>query len=270
MNPLRKHAANITYTAPTSAPKFGAHPELPMYLQASALLLAEIEQSGASSNTVDFVWDTSDKSITTRGTTTLNFSTGQSNNQDLSSTFGSNISSSTTGATASNGGTPDISLSWTAASNVLEVHGSTNQYWSHIDPSTSVDILQLDLNGGEADPYVTFSVGNGKSLSLDSVLIGHSSVHTGSDSAWTLTISKVGGGQVFSKTTAAMGANDKEQVDFNFTGELNTDYILKFSDNGANHYFAAIDNLKFGHIIQYFRLEWFRSRSGHREGRVLR
>jgi hypothetical protein len=202
---------------------------------------------GGEDAAVTFYWGDNNAS-TTPGTTTLNFSTGQSNNQDLSSTFGSNISSSTTGATASNGGTPDISLSWTAASNVLEVHGSTNQYWSHIDPSTSVDILQLDLNGGEADPYVTFSVGNGKSLSLDSVLIGHSSIHTGSDSAWTLTISKVGGGQVFSKTTAAMGANDKELVRFNFTGELNTDYILKFSDNGANHYFAAIDNLKFGQI----------------------
>ncbi|NDH16479.1 MAG: hypothetical protein EBY48_05260, partial [Opitutae bacterium] len=53
-------AANITYSAPSSAPKFGA-PGAANVLTSSALLLGEIELSGASSNTVDFVWDTSDQ-----------------------------------------------------------------------------------------------------------------------------------------------------------------------------------------------------------------
>ena len=56
----KKASANITYSAPTSAPKFGA-PGAANVLTSSALLLGEIELSGASSNTVDFVWDTSDK-----------------------------------------------------------------------------------------------------------------------------------------------------------------------------------------------------------------
>ena len=35
---------------------------------------------------------------------------------------------------------------------------------------------------------------------------------------------------------------------FNFTGEPDTDYILKFSDNGSNGHHGGIDDLKFGEI----------------------
>ena len=56
----QKATANITYLAPSSAPKFGT-PGAANVLTSSALLLGEIEQSGSASNTVDFVWDTSDK-----------------------------------------------------------------------------------------------------------------------------------------------------------------------------------------------------------------
>jgi hypothetical protein len=45
-----------------------------------------------------------------------------------------------------------------------------------------------------------------------------------------------------------MGINDSELVDFNFTGELGSSYILKFSDNGSNGHHGAIDNLKFSQI----------------------
>ena len=211
----------------------------------NATILAKLDASGTQGSNFSVLGGGLGGGL---GTTNLTFSTGQSNNHDLSNTYGSNISSSSSGATVVYGGTPDISLAWTAAANVLEVHGSTNQYWNHIDSSTSVDVLQLDLNGGEADPYITFSVGVGKALSLESVLIGHSTAQTISDYPWTLTITKVGGSQVFSHTTAAMGAGDKEQVDFNFTGEFGASYILKFSDNGISDASAAIDNLKFSQI----------------------
>jgi len=56
----KKAAGTITYIAPTSAPKFGT-PGAQNVVGDSALLLTEIEQSGASTNIVDFVWDTSDK-----------------------------------------------------------------------------------------------------------------------------------------------------------------------------------------------------------------
>ena len=211
----------------------------------NATILAKLDASGTQGSNFSVLGGGLGGGL---GTTNLTFSTGQSNNHDLSNTYGSNISSSSSGATVVYGGTPDISLAWTAAANVLEVHGSTNQYWNHIDSSTSVDVLQLDLNGGEADPYITFSVGVGKALSLESVLIGHSTAQTISDYPWTLTITKVGGSQVFSHTTAAMGAGDKEQVDFNFKGEFGASYILKFSDNGISDASAAIDNLKFSQI----------------------
>ena len=61
-------------------------------------------------------------------------------------TFGSSLSASTSRANVENGGTPNIGLSWTAASNVLELHSSSS--WDHIDPSSpGVDVLQLDLDG---------------------------------------------------------------------------------------------------------------------------
>ena len=92
------------------------------------------------------------------------------------------------------------------------------------------------------------NVGSGKALYLQSLDIGHATDMTEADSAWTLTINKVGNGQVFSMTTAAMGAGDKEHVNFNFMGQAGSNYILKFNDNGAGHVRACIDNLKFSQI----------------------
>ena len=56
----KKAVGFITYSAQTSAPKFGT-PGAQNVVGDSALILSEIEQTGASSNTVDLVWDTSDK-----------------------------------------------------------------------------------------------------------------------------------------------------------------------------------------------------------------
>ena len=56
----KKAIGNITYSAPTSAAKT-LIPGAQNVVGDSALLLVEIEQSGASSNSVDLVWDTSDK-----------------------------------------------------------------------------------------------------------------------------------------------------------------------------------------------------------------
>ena len=183
------------------------------------------------------------------GTTILDFATGQANNDDLANTFASNLSSSTSGATVINGGTPNISLEWYASSNVLELHGSGNSYWNQIDPGSSgVNVLQLDLDGGEEDPYIVFTVDSGKALFLDSVVIGHGSFQSKADHAWTISITEVGGVEAFTHTTAVMGINDSEFVDFNFTGKFGSSYILKFSDNGSNGHHGAIDNLRFSQI----------------------
>ncbi len=60
MNLPRKHLPTLPTPHPPVLQNLG-HPELPMFLHHLPLLLGEIELSGASSNTVDFVWDTSDK-----------------------------------------------------------------------------------------------------------------------------------------------------------------------------------------------------------------
>ena len=59
----KKAASTITYSAPTTAPKFGA-PGAQNIVGDSALILAENEQSGAFSNTVDLFWDTADRGTT--------------------------------------------------------------------------------------------------------------------------------------------------------------------------------------------------------------
>lgn len=172
--------------------------------------------------------------------TLLTFDTGQDNNADLSFTFASNLSADILGANISNGATPDIGLTWAPLPNVLELHGAVS--FSSVGDGK---VLQMDLNGGEADPTLTFAANSGFALQLNSLVIGHASDMTEPDHAWTLTLSEDGGPQVFAHTTALLGAADTETVNFNFTGTLGTDYVLKFDDGGADHVRGGIDNLSF-------------------------
>lgn len=178
----------------------------------------------------------------------LTFDTGQGNNADLSLTFGSNLSADLAGANVSNGTTPNIGLTWAPSPNVWEVHGATS--FDPLDPSNSgVDVLQMDLDGGEADPTLTFVTAPSVALQLNSLLIGHALDMTEPANAWTLTIAEAGGGlQVFTHTTAVLGAGDTEVVTFNFTGNLGVDYVLQFDDGGADHPRGAIDNLSFSQL----------------------
>ena len=79
--------------------------------------------------------------------------------------------------------------------------------FADIDDTISTDgkVLQLDLNGGEADQTITFSVDAGFTFQLNSLVIGHASDQTGPANTWTLTLTEVGGSQVFSHTTIALG-----------------------------------------------------------------
>ena len=56
----KKTSSTIIYSAGSTLPKYGSA-EATNIVGDSALLLAEIEQSGADSNTVDFIWDTADR-----------------------------------------------------------------------------------------------------------------------------------------------------------------------------------------------------------------
>ena len=185
---------------------------------------------------------------TSANASTLPFDTGQSNNQDLSLTFGSNLSADIAGANIDNGATADIGLSWAPSPNVWEVHGSSN-VWNTLDPTAGiVDVVQMDVNGGEPDPTVTFSVDAGSRLRLNSLDIGQSSDKGPSSNAWTISIAELGGGQVYSHTTAALGASDTEAVAFNFVGKEGTDYVLRFDDGGEDAFSTAIDNLSFNQL----------------------
>jgi len=185
---------------------------------------------------------------TSANASTLTFDTGQGNNADLSLTFGSNLSADITGANIDNGATADIGLAWAPSPNVWEVHGSSN-VWNTLDPTAGiVDVVQMDVNGGEPDPTVTFSVDAGSRLRLNSLDIGQSSDKGPSSNAWTISIAELGGGQVYSHTTAALGASDTEAVAFNFVGKEGTDYVLRFDDGGEDAFSTAIDNLSFNQL----------------------
>ncbi len=183
------------------------------------------------------------------GASTLTFDTGQSSNNDLPLTFASRLSTAIPGASIANGATPNIALTWAPSPNVLEVHG--DPAFDTVDPGnagSNVDVLQLDLNGGEADPTITFDVDDDYSLRLNSLVIGHATNMVETPHAWTITISEDGGPQVFSYTTGTLGPGDTELVTFNFIGQKGTNYVLKFDDGGADHVRAAIDTLSFNQV----------------------
>jgi hypothetical protein len=128
------------------------------------------------------------------------------------------------------------------------VHGSTG-VWDTLDPSAGiVDVVQLDVNDAASDPTVTFSVDAGSRLRLNSLDIGQSSDKGPTSNAWTISISELGGSEVLSHTTAALGANDTEAVAFNFVGKEGTDYVLRFDDGGEDAFSTAIDNLSFNQL----------------------
>jgi len=177
--------------------------------------------------------------------TVLTFDTGQGNNADLSLTFGSNLSTNMAGGSISNGATPTIGLAWAPSPNVWEIHSATS---FQVVFGTGQTVVQLDVNGGEADPTITFSVDDGAKLQLNSLVIGHANDQTGEAFDWTITLSEDGGPQVFSHTTAAL-FRGKETVTFDFTGEAGVDYVLKFDDGGQDTAYAAIDDLSFSQIL---------------------
>jgi hypothetical protein len=75
----KKTSTTIVYSAGTSGPKWGSS-EATNIVGDSALLLAEIEQSGAESNTVDFVWDTVNRNsiiVSDWNSSALNVGTGK-------------------------------------------------------------------------------------------------------------------------------------------------------------------------------------------------
>ena len=171
---------------------------------------------------------------------------GLASNADLPLDFASHLSADIGGATVTNGATPNIALAWAPSPNVWEVHGSA--VWDAMDPGAGTDVVQMDVDGGVADPTILFTVPSGVALKMNSLDIGHATDQTEQAYAWTITVSEFGGSEVFTHTTTALGPGDVEAVEIDFTGDAGTDYELRFDDGGADTVRAAIDNLSFNQI----------------------
>jgi hypothetical protein len=157
------------------------------------------------------------------------------NNTPLPTSHGSNLTTDVTGASVSNGATPDIALAWaggTGNSPRWENYTGTS-YWAALT-GNSGNVAQMEYPKAANPMTVTFTVGAGEALQLNSVDIGmatdkHDTYY------WDVTITEVGGSEVFSTLTAAMDGDGSSgvkalTVDFNFTGTLGTDYVLAFND----------------------------------------
>jgi glycerophosphoryl diester phosphodiesterase len=235
----------------TTALDAGLSPETTYYYALAAT-------NGSNGSVTDFaraVTNATTLGIGSGGQTVIRFNgMTQNSNAVLPADFGSNLSSDIPGAAVFNGGTPDIALSWsphpeTGGSPVWEVHGST--VWNALDPANSgVDVCQIDLANESAppDPTVTFTVADGLALQLNSLDLGNATDQSEAPFSWTITISEVGGLQVFSYTTAAMSGGDTEHVTFDFTGDDGVDYVLRFTPSTFNRHRTAIDNLSFSQV----------------------
>jgi hypothetical protein len=170
----------------------------------------------------------------------------QGNNVNLPGDFGSNLDASIPGATVSDGGTPQIALTWGGD---WETHGSG--VWDALDPANSgVDIAQMEAGTHS----ITFTVANGQALKLNSVDIGMATDKTATYT-FTITISEVGGAVVATYTPPAMDGDGSsgvqaQTVALNFTGDPGVDYKLEFSDSPDTNG-GAIDNLYFSQVAPF-------------------
>jgi hypothetical protein len=193
------------------------------------------------------------------------------NNDGIPASFGSNLSSDIGGANVSNGATPDIALAWgggtTNTGDVLangwDIHGRSVDFWEALDStgptSTTPTIGQMEYPTDASPMTVTFTVDTAWALQLNSVDIGMANDKIDTY-YFDVTISEVGGSEVFSTLTAAMDGDGGTglqalTVDFDFTGTLGTDYVLAFREadsfgniiTGTNG--GAIDNLSFSQAV---------------------
>ncbi|YCM45252.1 PEP-CTERM sorting domain-containing protein [Verrucomicrobiaceae bacterium 227] len=179
------------------------------------------------------------------------------NNTELPTTLGSNLTSDVAGATVINGATPDIDLEWAGSNGGWDLYAG-GTYWAALETATG-RIGQLEYPTTQTPMTITFAVADGQALQLNSVDIGMATDKTDTY-YFDITISEVGGGEVFNFLTAAMdgdGSSGVETltVDFNFTGTPGTDYVLAFNDvdslgnDTISNNGGAIDNLSFNQVI---------------------
>ena len=192
-------------------------------------------------------------------TVVLTFKTGQANNQTISSTYGSAITTTTDAHIITGSGCPDINIDWnTAGGNglayVWEIHGASS--FATAFGSTNLPILQMDLNaftsgqggGTPTNPTIKFTTTTASAqVKIVGFRIGDATDRTAAASAWILNIyeNDTTGNKVYTQTTNAMGAGDFQDIVINYMGAEGVNYMLEFDDQGTNGYTTAINNLTF-------------------------
>lgn len=201
--------------------------------------------------------------------TTLTFAKNASgvvpaNNSDLSpTTYGSNLTASNIiGATAgAEDFTPNIGLTWAPAggpevdgtpnANVLEYHSSTTfQGFGFTVPVLQLDVDTSQHTSAPDDPTVDFTVTGGYALKLHSLKIGNATDQSEPNYSWTISLTRLSDMQVVaSHSTGLLGPGSLETVTFNYTGDPNETYRLRFDDGGADRVRTAIDDLTFSQVL---------------------
>lgn len=168
-------------------------------------------------------------------------------NEDIPTTYGSNIAGNATGfiTTDETGATPDIALNWSPTPNFWEYH--TSGVWQNL--GTPVHVAQLD-NRVAGPGVIAFTVGSGVALTLHSFDIGNATDQFEAAYRWSIDLKRASDSVVVaSQTTSLLSAGTTEAVTFNFTGAAGEDYRLEFTASTSGLIRTAIDNLSFSQAV---------------------
>ena len=179
----------------------------------------------------------------------LNFKTGQSSNDDLSSTYGSNITTSSTSAIATKNGCPNIALTWTTATgslaNVWEIDTSSN--FNTPFGSSNKPVCQMNVSPNSIKPVIIFTTSSSVQVRIVGFRIGNLSSMSDSEHAWILNIyeNNTSGTKIYTQTTNVLGAGEFQDILINYVGGVGINYALEFDDQGTNGFATAINDVVF-------------------------
>ena len=188
----------------------------------------------------------------------LIFNTGQANNEDIPSTYGSSVTSTNSAHIVTGSGCPNINLSWLLAdgassADVWEVHSSGT-----FNMAFGVDnkpVAQMDTDGlpkgstnYPANPCILFSTTNSTAqIKIVGFRIGNATDMTTNAAPWIIKIfeNNTSGTQVYSQTTNALGPGNFQEIIINYMGLPGVNYMMEFEDGNVNGGTTGMNNLIF-------------------------
>tara|TARA_R110001599_G_scaffold73668_3_gene203657 strand:+ start:995 stop:1855 length:861 start_codon:yes stop_codon:yes gene_type:complete len=189
----------------------------------------------------------------------LTFDTGQKNNEDLASNYGSAISIASDAYIVNGTGCPSIDLEWTTATgpvaNLWEVHSSV-KFVSAFGSRPHVLQLDVDVDNGvlPPNPVIKFMTTAEVQVRIVGFRIGNLISQLAEPAkAWVINIyeDNTSGNKVYTQTTNSLGRGAFQDIVINYIGETGKNYALEFDDQEQGRYTTAINNLTFEqHINQ--------------------